>query len=65
MKTEEVKVPEECAVAVDEPVDPKTTVKNMFVMDAKNAHPPKNAYIGSNDFTTSNNFYHSLTKNAA
>jgi len=40
------------------PVDPKTVVKSMFVMDATAAHMPKNAYLGSNDFTTSNNFYH-------
>jgi hypothetical protein len=65
LKTEEVKAPAECSVAAEEPHDPKTTVKNMFLMDAKNAHPPKNAYLGSNDFTTSNNFYHSLTKDAS
>merc|ERR1712160_29627 len=47
------------------PVDPKSTVKNMFVMNASGAAPPLNKYVGSKDFQTSNGFYHGLTKESS
>lgn len=47
------------------PVDPKSTVKNMFVMNATGADKPINKYVGSKDFQTSNGFYHGLTKESS
>ena len=63
------------------PVDPKTLIKNQFVMSKSQAQPGKSqqppppclivcavrslvqkqAASATNDFQTSNNFYHSLT----
>ena len=49
-------------IEANRPVDPKTLVKQQFVMSKSNAAPAQ--MQGGNDmgvFTTSNNFYHQLT----
>lgn len=47
------------------PVDPKSTVKDMFIMSATGAAKPVNKYVGSNEFQTSNGFFHGLTKESS
>mmetsp|Transcript_22159 Transcript_22159/g.25957 ORF Transcript_22159/g.25957 Transcript_22159/m.25957 type:complete len:105 (+) Transcript_22159:40-354(+) len=44
------------------PVDPKTLIKQQFVMSKSEARPVMKAATDiNNDFTTSNSFYHKLT----
>jgi hypothetical protein len=45
--------------------DHKATIKNQFLMDSKAATKPTNKYVGSNDFQTSNGFFHGLTKESS